>query len=175
MFSEPFFKMGPKDDDVPLLRLSEFRFWYQAIKKDNKEVLSRSLETTDQDIQQKLLNGNFDFGETSMESDQNFMTKSCPVWHLVVAFGSQETIQFFISKGVNVFVRSEIKYNVIHNIILTAAFEPQCEDVMIEKFKFIMKNIKEEDKIKLLFAENNNGMRPVEMAMELSATGLFQG
>ena len=167
--------MGLKDDHGPLLSLSEFRFWYQAIKEDNKDVLSSSLETTDHDLQEKLLNGNFDFGETFIESNQNYITKSYPVWHLAVAFCSMDTIKFFISKGVNKFVKNEIKYNVIHNIILAAAFEPQCEDVMIEKFRFIIQNIKEEEKIKLLFAENDNGMRPVEMAMELSTTGLFQG
>ena len=108
-------------------------------------------------------------------SNQNFITKSYPVWHLVVVLCSKETIRFFIPRGVDIFVKNEIKYNVIHNIILAVAFEPQCEDVMIEKFRFIIQNIKEEDKIKLLFAENNTGMRPVEMAMELSTTGLFQG
>ena len=157
MFSEHLFKMGPKDDGGPLLSLSEFRFWYRAIKEDNKEVLSSNLETADRNLQEKLLNGYFDFGETLVESSQIFITKSYPVWHLVVAFCSKETIKFFISKGVDIFAKNEIKYNVIHNIILASAFEPQCEDVMIEKFRFIIQNIKEEDKIFLYCSLNDNG------------------
>ena len=95
-------------------------------------------------------------------------------WHLVVTLGSKDSIKLFIDKGVDIQGQSEHMYNIIHSMILAAAFDPELEDALIEKYRFIVNYISRNDTFKLLMAENDEGMRPLEFAMHNSVTGLFK-
>ena len=60
-------------------------------------------------------------------------------------------------------------------MILAAVIQPELEDVMMDRYLFIMENISEGDRYKLLMDEINDRMRPLEFAMHNSSTGMFQG
>ena len=76
------------------------------------------------------------------------------IWHLVVTKCSEETIKLFLSSGVDVHIQNTYGDNVVHCMILAAAFQPELEDSLIERYTFLMHNIKKEDKFKLLLGKN---------------------
>ena len=94
---------------------------------------------------------------------------------MVTTLCSKQTIQLFLSKGVTISAKSNHGYNIIHSMILAAAIQPEIEDVMMDRYLFIMENVSEEERHKLLMDENNDRMRPLEFAMHNSTTGMFQG
>ena len=136
-------KMG----DAPELNFPEYKFWYEAIKKDNIASVSSHLQTNDKCLKENLLNGKFRFDKDFDKATpvETSITKSSIVWHLVVIFCSRETIKLFISKNVNLHSKNVCDYNVVHNMVLTVAFQPKYEDEMMKKYRCIMDNIKEED------------------------------
>ena len=60
-------------------------------------------------------------------------------------------------------------------MILAAAFQPELEDSLMQKYTFLMQNISTEDKFKLLFSKNKENLRPLEFSMYSTTPGMFQG
>ena len=163
--------------EAHILNFNEYEYWYEALRNDDMEVISKELNTRDVNHRARLLNGTFNLDEIEKESRNKQMQRFAArdTWHMVVTLCSKETIRLFISKGVNLHTKNDQNYNFVHNMILTAAYQPQSEDKMIQKYIFIMDNIGKSDKYKLLMDENDDGMRPLEFAMNIATTGMFQG
>ena len=163
-------------EPIPIcLRFPQYRDWYDAIRMDNLEEMKARLNSVEHKILIELINGSFKMENTEIKHSEISSKMALNTWHLVVTLCSEDSIKLFINNGVNIQGISKYKYNIIHSIILAAAFEPELEDALIEKYKFIVENISKDDTLKLLMAENDEGMRPLEFAMHNSLPGLFQG
>ncbi len=150
-------------------------YWYEAIRADDKTVISKELHTTDVALRSKLMMGNFDMETLQKEGrNQNPGLIVSNAWHLAVALCSVETLDMFLARNVDIHTKDLSGYNIIHTMILTAAFEPESEDILIEKYWHIVDAISTADKKKLLLY-SKDGMRPLEFAMHNATTGLFQG
>ena len=154
-----------------------FEFWYEALRTDDIETMRKQLDASTDTCRNKLLNGNFCFEDSRRKNKSSYMKYliASNVWHLVVTLCSEETIKLFIHKGVNIQSKNDFHYNIIHYMIITAAYKPEVEDRMMRSYRVIMDNVSIKDRFELLHHENNEGLRPLEFAMNIAATGLFQG
>ncbi len=160
-----------------VLPLPEYQFWYTAIRTDNFEEIQHTLNTEKDEAKMDLLNGAFEQDATLEETRDEISRRLVisRVWHLVVVLCSKKTIELFMDHKVNIFSKCESGSNVIHTMILAAAFQPNIEEEMMEKYKHLMSSLSKEDKSALLMEDNDQEMRPLEFAMQNSTTGLFQG
>ena len=157
------------------LNFPQFSDWYDVIRTDNFDAMKTRLDSVEEKTLIKLINGCFKIENTKIKDGEISSKMAENTWHLFITLGSKDSIKLFIDKGVDIQGQSEHKYNIIHSMILAAAFEPELEDALIEKYRFIVDYISKDDTFKLLMAENDEGMRPLEFAMHNSVTGLFQG
>ena len=159
------------DSSSCMLNFPEYEFWYIAIESDDYKVICTDLEEKDEEYRRQLLDGTFNF-EFDEKQDGTRVSK---VWHLVVSLCSTETIKLFLSKGVNLHSKGGFENNIIHTMISMSEFHPELEDIFMEKYKFIMRNITADEKFELLMSENKEKMRPLEFATHVAATGFTQG
>ena len=161
-----------------ILDYCKYKYWYEAIRSDNFNTIAKELEhCSDITERNKLLNGLFDMEAISSSSSYIKANKigAKHVWHLVATLCSEKTIKLFLSEGVDIHVQNDLNYNVVHSMIIAAFCQPECEDKMMENYKILMDNISTESKLQLLNSKHLEGLRPLEFAMDLATTGLFQG
>ena len=73
-----------------LLYMPEYKYWYDAIRKDDLEAIDKELNTADDKEQERLLHGTFNFSEVkNRDWKENSISN---VWHLVAALCSKKTI-----------------------------------------------------------------------------------
>ena len=137
-------------------------------------MICTELEENDVEYRKQLLDGTFNF-ECNEEHDDKSIPKASNVWHLVVSLCSTDAIQLFLSKGVNLHSKDGFEYNIIHTMISMSEFHPELEDILMDKYRCIMRNITKENKFLLLMSENKDKMRPLEFATHVAATGFTQG
>ena len=163
--------------NTDVLDLPKYTYWCKAIYQNDVETIKDGLRERDGILQKKLLNGKFDFTNNinQRKSDKTPNDIIDNVWHMVVTLCSEEVIKLFISKGVDLHMKTKLNHNIVHSMILAAAFQPDLEDYLMSNYQVIMGEISEEDKHMLLMTKSNEGMRPLEFAMHNAATGMFQG
>ena len=108
------------------------------IRIDNLEAMKSKLDSVEDKTVIKLINGCFKIENTKMKDGEISSKMAQNTWLLVVTLGSKDSIKLFIDKGVDIQSQSEHKYNIIHSMILAAAFEPELEDALIAKYRFIV-------------------------------------
>ena len=71
-------------------------------------TIKKELDTNDTVLMDKLLNGVFDFGGLPMGDNWKWMKRLATyhVWYLVATKCSKETMNLFLTKGVEVHVKS---------------------------------------------------------------------
>ena len=157
-----------------MLNFPEYEFWYNAIESDDYKVISTELEEKDEEYRRQLLDGTFNF-EFDDKQDGTRITRVSKVWHSVVSLCSTETIKLFLSKGVNLHSKDGFENNIINTMISMSEFHPELEDIFMEKYKCIIRNITSDEKFEHLMSENKDKMRPLEFAIHVAATGFTQG
>ena len=159
----------------PKLPFPKYQFWYDAIRTDDFDTIKKELNTTDINKKDGLVNGTFVFDGSLDKKKSMWRLSTAFVWHLVVIKCGMKTVKLFLDNGVNIHARNNNEDNVVHSMILTAAYQPELEDSLMNKFNFLTENICKEDFFVLLKSKNKEGFRPVEYAMYNTLPGLFQG
>ena len=156
-----------------ILSMAEHKDLYDAIIKDDVQEVYYILDSYST-LKKRVLSGKFDISLKSgnRNGSEPDITN---VWHLVATLCSQDMVLFWLKEGVDIFAKDGLKYNVLHSMILASALEPEMEDQHIKNYKVLTQNITTEEKRALLMEENNDKMRPLEFAMHMATTGLFQG
>ena len=170
-------RVSAKMDSSNILSFPEYSYWYEAVRNDDVDTLKRELSKNDTNKLNKLLNGTFKFDDPRQEKprkrNQEMFVSN--VWHLVVTLCSEDTIKLFLTKSVHIHSTIKCDYNIIHTMIFAAGSHPEHEDVLMKKYNFIMKNISNEDKLRLLQWYNADGMRPLDFSLHNTSPGMFTG
>ena len=161
----------------PALSLPEYQYWYDAIRINDINTIRKELTTRDSYKKEKLVNGTFNFDGTLNKSNNvNIRRMTITVaWHLVVIKCGKEAIKLFLDNGVRTNVFNGYNDNVLHSMILTAAYQEDLEDSMIRKYHFLTENIEIDELHKLLKTQNKESFRPLEYTIHNALPGLFQG
>ena len=162
-------------DLSPKLPFLEHQFWYDAIRTNDFDIIKKELNTTDINKKDRLVNGTFVFEGSFHKKESIRRLSTSSVWHLVVIKCEKKTVKLFLDNGVNLHARNDNDDNVVHSMILTAAYQPELEDSLMDKYNFLTENICKEDLFVLLKTKNKEGFRPAEYAMYNTLPGLFQG
>ena len=162
-------------DRSPKLPFPEYQFWYDAIRTNDFDTIKTELSTTDINKKDRLVNGTFVFDAILDKRESIRRLFTGVVWHLVVIKCDKKTVELFLDNGVNLHARNDNDDNVVHSMILTAAYQPDLEDDFMDKYNFLTDSVSKEDLLILLKTMNKAGFRPVEYAMYNTLPGLFRG
>ena len=159
------------------LPIDLFFDWFNAIIKDDIHYVSTRLESSTEAEKWHLLNGSFDYGNANglkLENNQSQYLKIIRPLCLAAVFGAKEVLKYFLKSGANVVVNDNNGYNVIHCMIAFSVFEPEKELNNAETYKILTKLLSIDVLQDLLFHENEQKLRSVEMAAQCGAFILLE-
>ena len=159
------------------LPIDLFFDWFNAIITDDIQYIKSRLESSTETEKWHLLNGSFDCGDDGglkIKDNHDQSLRIAKPLCLAAVFGAREVLKFFLKSGSNVTVTDNNGYNVIHCMIAFSVFEPEKEVSTVETYK-ILCNILTIDVLQdLLSQENEQKLRPVEMAAQCGAFKLLE-
>ena len=154
------------------LPFGKFTFWFEMLERNDLESAREIVGSADPKEKDLLLNGEF------VSDDHYFCGRTvkptpCHVKTplAVAACGrSGELIEYLLSSGSDPAKITSVG-NIIHILIHTDYLR---QEDFTDVFDTIAKNVSHEQMKTMLFQEDKNGLRPLELAARLSAFGIFE-
>ncbi len=170
-------------DDKDSIELVYSDKWYQAIRQNEISYISKTLNEADLEIKQHLVNARFGrFAPEEVERNvKKFNLKALHnvqitiAWHFVLTLGSFESINAFLKHGVDVCAMDNKKQNGLHYLVLLSHLDPNLEGKMKKHYKHLVAKLGKEELKAMLMQENIQGLRPLELAMNVGTLGIFEG
>ena len=160
-----------------------FDKWYNAVRQDDFSYISKTLREADGELKQHLVNAEFDkFGSEAVNRElKKFNLHALGniqitlAWHLILTVGSFKNIDLFLEFGVDVCATDDKMQNGLHYLVLLSHLEPDLEGKMIEHYRHLEAKISKEQLKEMLMQENIQGLRPLELAMNVGSLGICEG
>ncbi len=160
-----------------VMKLQDFRFWFDAIMKDDALEMERLLSTADTHMVQLLVNGHFEFQQ--MDSETHPLTKqiakcfhvSYPI-QMVAVYGKQNAFQILMKCGGNILIQDDFKNNILHLMCYVINGNPEREEKARMFYKWLVNTIAPEHLRKLLSEKNSNNLNAETTAVALGTMGL---
>ena len=159
------------------LPIDLFFDWFNASITDDIQYINTRLESSTEEEKWHLLNGSFDYGDANglkLKDNHGQSLRIVRPLCLAAVFGAREVLKFFLKSGVNVAVTDNNGYNVIHCMIAFSVFEPEKELSNVETYKILINMLSIDVLKSLLFQENEQKLRPVEMAAQCGVFKLLE-
>lgn len=156
--------------------ISEFRVWFDAIRSNDIETISIILEELGEEDRHRILNAPFAYNVQSWKSsDVELGNLFFLPTILAAAFQAVEALELMLEKGASIFSRDVGGHNIIHALCQLSSFIPSQEGNYVEIYGLVLKLAKEPVAWKrLLFTENEAGLRPLELAAKFGTFTLFE-
>ena len=162
--------------------ICEYNSWFHAIKDNDALQVKRYLQEANEKTKGKLLHGP---SQWKKQVDHGFWSKSgrnlgntfkiSHPWTVGAAYCSIDVMDIFLQHNVNVEVTDIYGNNVVHILCFIALEKDEKEEEeLIQVYKYLVNSLKESKLESLLFQENNNGLRPLELCSVLGVFSLFQ-
>ena len=151
-----------------------YDFWFHSIKKNDVQATEKTLEVADVDLRKKLLNGNFLFPDPLQKKKaKHHALNFTRAWSIAVSNGSFDVVNLFVKYGVNPVVLDTEDNNILHVLAYSAFTIPEEEPKVRDMYAFLQSLIPHETVLEMLKQTNSAGIRPLELAANLDAYGLF--
>ena len=158
--------------------IREFQFWFDAIEQDNSEVVEEILRCCNERQKRVFIDGKFVFNipEDSLKSVKDDRLPCAFERPLVLAavFRSKEVLKIFLRCKGDVFIQDINASTVLHGIIWAVALNPSLELEYTAIYELLINTLSKDQKKHLIFLEDSEGLRPIELATRLCTFGLFQ-
>lgn len=171
-------KRKKNGDQMPI---KEFEFWHEALERDAVELIQSVLDEYSASSTERLtlVNGRFvyDCQPHHARSHKDIVQLPCAYERplvLAAVFQSTGTINLFLENSADLFVQDIGSDTVIHGIIKAAAIEPEHQDNYVQIYEFLINRLTDREKRRLLFLEDADGLRPLELSARLRTFKLFQ-
>ncbi len=162
-----------------VLPVSVYQNWFEAILENKVEVVRERLEQSEPGERQRLLNGYFDYQDNELCNMFSYLN----AWHfrvsrpltLAVMYGSGDVSRVLIQKGADPSLSDNDGESLLHSLV---TYSQLChhtqESRMASSYMDFIRNFSPEEKKDLLYAENSDGLRPLEYAAKLGCTQMVR-
>ncbi len=170
-----------------VMLINDFEAWMEALKTDNVLLVKQVLQIASKEEKNILLNGQFEYNYKpdkyrKISEQVNPEIKEGVHWKrpLMIAVGclSLDVVELLLTNSecqmIDIFIRDYDECNILHAIVNGSKFWKHREDEFMLLYCKIMKHLPLEKKKQLLFAENIEGLRPLEVAVFDGQLGLFK-
>jgi hypothetical protein len=146
-----------------ILPLPTYDSWYDILRTDNVEQYETFLVQFSQAKRKQFVNGIFSYPNAMWNKEVKCGYKVSFV--LAAAFGSARCASRMLADSADVLVMDPTNYdNCAHAVIEAAAMSRDKEPRLVECYKTIVSELTTHTRKKLLFMENTDGFRPIELA-----------
>ena len=142
------------------------RFWFDAIKHDDVEMVSRTISSVGGAERTRYLNGRFEFNSATPNGNGQKPHRFARPFNLAAIFGSLGVCDVMIQNGVDVHSDEEKKYNVFHCLICVACWNPDQEEEVVKTYQRLSQLLPARDLLDLMKEEQEDGLRPMEFAAQ---------
>ena len=156
--------------DYGALPLPEYDRWFDAIRNDDSDEVDVTLTVCDDPAElRRLVDGRFRFYDIG--AVRNVDVKNCSFTHpltLAIAYGALRVVDVLLQQG-GVRADEVIEAggnNVVHCLVCLAFYDAFLEDDAVRTYEFLCRRLTSEQLERLLLAENANGLRPLEFAVQ---------
>ena len=157
-------------DPDSFLPMDRYEAYYTAIVSDHVHAVDEALSTCSPREKDRMLNGHFVYETIAKASGHKHeIRKNVDVYRplgVATAAASVSVLQYLIDNHADVMYTENDDNNVMHVLILTSEVYPEMEDRFLAAYRLLCKKIPRDDLVQLLLAENQSGIRPVELAAE---------
>ena len=148
----------------------KFQFWYNAIFHDDAVFMKELLQHCNGAERQLLVNGRFVYNrdDSFVWKHETLKEPTCAFGlplALAICFGSEKALQVLMSMGCDVTQTDTGGNNILHAVILTSALNDGEDFVPV--FSKIMCRLSIDEKRMLLMMENEEKLRPLELAAQM--------
>lgn len=166
----------PLEHGNTCLQLTKYQEWYDILVKDDFQCAEMLLSRVLNSYRDILLNSRFSFkaGNKGFGKEKTSKEKVNLPLHVAVCSISKRTTQLMLSYGVDVLGINTESNNVLHSAVYTAFTTPKLETNICEVIKWFLAQLDYKDVHHLLFQENQNGLRPIELAAQQGCLNLMK-
>ena len=158
--------------------IKEFQFWFDAIEQDNFRAVEEILSHCNERQKRVFIDGRFVFKipQDSLKSVKNDLLPCAFERPLVLAavFRAKEVLKIFLRYKGDVFIQDLNASTVLHGIIWAVALNPNLELEYTAIYELLINTLTKDQKKHLIFLEDSEGLRPIELATRLCTFGLLQ-
>ena len=154
------------------LSFEKFTFWFEILERNDLESTREMIESACSEEKDLLLNGEFVTEDHSI-CGKTVEATQCHIktaLALAASGRSVKLMEYLLSSGADPTRKTSVG-NVIHILIHTNYLR---QEDFTDAFDIIAKNVSHDQMKAMLFQEDNNGLRPLELAARLSAFGIFE-
>ena len=163
------------------LTFPKYKWWYDAIVNDDLPTIKHHLQTSSTKEKNLLLNGRFESFkdlDDDLDDTDDFgydCLRELNAFSLATAYlASEETLLELLSHGVDLSLQNTQGKNCVHIMITLALLKPETEDNMMNVYSLIQDHAPADVLKTVLFQEDEDGIRPLELASNYTTCGLFQ-
>ena len=163
------------------LTFPKYKWWYDAIVNDDLPTIKHHLQTSSAEVKNVLLNGRFESFkdlDDDLDDTDDFgydCLRELNAFSLATAYmASEETLLELLSYGVDLTLQNTQGKNCVHIMITLALLKPETEDYMMNVYSMIQDHAPADVIKTVLFQEDEDGIRPLELASNYATCGLFQ-
>ena len=151
--------------DELLLPIGDYQDWLTAIVCDDAQVVEAALGVADEEQRYILLNGSFDYQDDDLVSHNpyRFGRPHKPL-SMALLSGALKVLSILIGYDVHVTPQNSRGHNVVHQLIIIAFHGESHESRLVGSYVAMMGLVDLHTKRRLLLAESNIGLRPLEAA-----------
>lgn len=155
--------------------MGSYSEWYRKIRMDKSEEAEALLVDVSPPVRDLLVNGDFRFEVDSVEkyASNQWVYRPTKALFLAAIHNSFEILKLFHKHGANFSQVDSSGDNIVHSLILMSFDETQKERCILA-YKFIIQLVPRQITEKILLMENKDGLRPLELAMQLSSVSFFE-
>lgn len=144
-----------------------YQEWFDILVRDDARTAEILLNTITKEERELLLTSDFDFEDTEgFGIQEENMEKVTLPFHVAIGCCSRKVAEVMLTFGADVLARNNAGNNILHSCVITAFNRPETEEDLCETIKWLLKQVNSDTIPKLLFTENDAGLRPVEFAAQ---------
>ena len=150
-----------------------YKSYYKALVENDTAAASILLSGATASEKDAMLNGTFDFGDDTMIAKHRLGKILKPLF-VATLQGSMDIIELLLREGADLYQRNFAGGNILHCLVGASSLDNSYEKRAVEIYKRLVSTLEKVQITKLLMQEKDNGLRPLEMAVNLGVLTLFE-
>ena len=154
------------------LPIQQYKFWLQAIRNSDNDFIKDTLKSVTEAEKIKLLDGNFEFEDSSLENGPPgaktvVFTRA---WSIAVSCSSKDVITTFVKYGVTPQTLDNKGNNALHVLVYTAYFNHEKEEIAQGIYATLLDLLPGKVIVQMLEMCNEMELKPLELAGTVEST-----
>ena len=163
-------KIAEYDELNGVMNLEKYNEWYETIRHNNRSKAEEMFKYLSSDEVKTYTNQEFNFGDNVLNSSlKEWIYKPSKALFLAAIFNSYDILDFFFEIQVDFKQKDKSGDNIVHSLIFMCYNDRHQKQQCIGAYEYLVAMLPSETTKEILLMENQDGFRPLELAILVSA------